>query len=122
MALSDCEAPAPNADVLTPSRLSAAVRVAVGDEVIRSSVVLLALSAREPWFKIDQLTESEPPGATLVEPNEMLVGIKSDWAAGGGGGGGGGGGLTVKATECCRSLLVLLWLVTVLKSSAMTQT
>ena len=112
-ALCEAEEPDPKAAVLTPAKLSLEEPNDVGDEVILTSVVLVELAAAEPWFANSHDTENVAPGATLVELSEMFSGNKSDWV---------GGAATVNATECASSLLVLLWLVTLPKLSAMTQT
>src|SRR5438270_399180 len=52
-----------------------------------------------------------PPPASRAAPSDA-----------GGAGGGGGLAVTVNAAECCRSFDVLLWLVTLVKLSAITQT
>ena len=53
----------------------------VGDEVIRTSVELVEFAAAVPWFANSQDTKSVPPGTTLVDPNEMLSGNRSDCTA-----------------------------------------
>jgi len=46
------------------------------DVLIRSSVVLVELAAVEPVLARVQLTNSEPPGDTLVDPREMFWGTR----------------------------------------------